>query len=496
MKLKFFLLAFLVVSSCIPLVASSPDFVIVPNDSYDGWIEPGNFITFNQFKLRLVEIIPAEKEANMSVTVELLEDDKRLMYDILKYNETVTPHSDIKIQFNSVYTSQNLKMAKLTVWYKNEDQYVGRSWSDISDTVPQDQLALLRSGGTASVIMITGGSTWEETLILQNLGSKQVNNLVVTFSFPEDESYGNEFSCILPKTFIGAGESMSVILSYIPSKNPPKQIRGSIKIGNSVMPSTLPIYINASSGQITGGSDPFGGDPFGGGSSQQTNIRMYHGGTHLVAGSVNVNPGDRLIYYSFSLVSFTLMGAPMESMTGIYEGKSIYYVVVPTTVNGTFNVGVGSQSYSVVVGSTAPRYEKGLSIVLEPIKETYKANDKVKVTVKTTDGLIVDEVSVTAQFGNMSYNVKSGSTITIPETDVDVYQVDFSATYPNYGSAKQTIFVNNEMSPLVAIGLLLGFFGIPIAIIVGLIMLWKSRRNVVNSGPDTSVLKDGIGTLD
>jgi len=326
MKLLSILLIFLLASSFVPFVASSPDYIVFPNDTSDGWIEPGNFITFNQFKLRLVEIIPAEKEANMSVTLELLEDDKRLMYDILQYEETVTPHEDIKIQFNSVYVSQNLRMAKLTVWYKNEDQYVGKNWSDISDTVPQDQLTLLRSGGSASVIMVSGGSSFDETLLLQNLGSKQVNNLVVTFSFPEDESYSNDFVCLLPKTFLGAGETMSIVLSYVPTKTPPKQIRGSIKIGNSVMPSTLPIYINASSGQTNSGSDPFSNDPFGGGATSQTQARMYHSGTHLVAGSVNVEPGARLLYYTFSPVNFTFAGAALKSYMGTHEGKTIYYV--------------------------------------------------------------------------------------------------------------------------------------------------------------------------
>jgi len=60
---------------------------------------------------------------------------------------------------------------------------------------------------------------------------------------------------------------------------------------------------------------------------------------------------------------------------------------VPTTVNGTFNVGVGTASYSVVVGSTGPQYEKGLILELEPLQDTYKAGEKVKVTLKTTDRL-------------------------------------------------------------------------------------------------------------
>ena len=495
MKLKFFLLLFITFLGSIPLVASAPDYVIFPSKTSDGWVEPGNFITFNQFKLRLVEIIPADNEANMSVTLELLEDDKRLMYDILQYEETVTPHQDIKIQFNSVYISQNLRMAKLSVWYKNEDQYVGQSWSDISDTVPQDQLTLLRSGGSASVIMVTGGSAFDETLILQNLGSKQANNLVVTFSFPEDESYSNDFACLLPKTFIGASESLSIVLSYIPSKNPPKQIRGSIKIGNPTMFATLPIYINASSGQTNSGSDPFSNDPFGGGATSQTQARMYHSGTHLVAGSVNVEPGARLVYYAFSPVNFTFAGAGLKSSMGTHEGKPIYYVEVPTTVNGTFNVGVGTASYSVVVGSTGPQYEKGLILELEPLQDTYKAGEKVKVTLKTTDGLIVGDASITAQFGNMSYNVKSGSFVTIPETDVDVYQVDFSSNYPNYGSVKQTIFVNNEMNPVTAILILLGIIGVPVLLIIGAVMFFKSRKNASQVGPDISVLQDGISKL-
>jgi len=493
MKLKFFLLVFLAVSGSFPLVASSPDYVI-----FNDWIEPGNYITFNQFKLRLVEIIPADKEANMSVTIEFLEDNTRLMYDILKYNETVTPHSDIRIQFNSVYVSSNLKMAKLMVYYKNEDQYVGKSWSDISDTVSQDELTLLRSGGSASVIMVTGGSAFDETLILQNLGSKQANNLVVTFSFPEDESYAQEFSCLLPKTFIGAGESMSVVLSYIPSKNPPKQIRGSIKIGNPTMFATLPIYINASSGQTNSRSDPFSNDPFGGGATSQTQARMYYSGTHLVAGSVNVEPGARLVYYTFSPVNFTFAGAALKSYMGTHEGKTIYYVEVPTTVNGTFNVGVGTASYSVVVGSTAPQYEKGLIIELEPLQDTYKAGEKVKVTLKTTDGLIVSDAPITIRIGDMTYTKNSGFTLTVPELEEsDIFDITFSGSYANYGSVQSSISVNNEMSTFAIVAILGGFLLFIVLVIGGIILLLKHLRKGPSSNGDVNMsqLKAGVGKL-
>jgi hypothetical protein len=469
---------------------------------FNDWIEPGNYITFNQFKLRLVEIIPAEKEANMSVTIELSEDQgqgnwKRLMYDILKYEETVTPHSDIKIQFNSVYSSSNLKMAKLTVWYKNEDQYVGKSWDDISDTVNQDELSLLRSGGSASVIMLTGGVQQDETLILQNLGSKQVNNLVVSFSFPDDESYSNDFVCLLPKTFLGAGETMSIVLSYVPAKTPPNQIRGRIRIGNSVMPSELPIYINPSSGQTSSSSsNPFSSNPFGG-STQQTQSFMYYKMTKATASSVTVDVGERLLYYAYSPVNFTFSGIGLKSTVGVDEqGKTIYYVEIPTTVKGTFSVGVGSSSFNVVVGDSAPQYEKGLYIEVSPEKDVYKAGEKVALKLKTTDGLLVEDTTIHVEIGDMSYNKKSGSVIVIPDLEEsDVFSIELSADYPNYGSASYTLDVDNKMGTLEAVGIFAVFIGVPVLIIGAIIYLWRSRKNVATAGPNLDVLQNNIGKL-
>ncbi len=497
MKLLSFLLVFLAVSSFVPVVASAPDYVI-----FNDWIEPGNFITFNQYRLRLVEIIPAEKEANMSVTIELSEDQgqgnwKRLMYDILKYEETVTPHEDIKIQFNSVYASSNLKMAKISVWYKNEDQYVSKSWDDISDTVNQDELSLLRSSGTAGVIMFTGGTQQDETLILKNYGSKQVNNLVVTFSFSDDESYSDDFTCILPKTFIGAGESINIILSYIPSKIPPNQIRGRIRVGNSVMPSELPIYINPSSGQTnTGGTNPFGSNPFGGG-TQQTQSFMYYKMTKASASSVTVDQGERLLYYTYTPVNFTFSGVGLKSSMGVDDqGKTIYYVEIPTTNKGTYSVGVGSQSFNVVVGDTAPQYEKGLYIEVSPEKDVYKAGDRITVKLKTTDGLLIEDTTIRVEIGDMSYNKKSGSIVVVPDLDEsDVFTIEMSANYPNYGSADYSIDVDNKMSPIVALSILAGMIGVPIIIIGGIIFLLRSRKNAVSAGPNLDVLQNNIGKL-
>jgi hypothetical protein len=196
-------------------------------------------------------------------------------------------------------------------------------------------------------------------------------------------------------------------------------------------------------------------------------------------------------------VNFTFSGIGLKSTVGVDEqGKTIYYVEIPTTVKGTFSVGVGSSSFNVVVGDSAPQYEKGLYIEVSPEKDVYKAGEKVALKLKTTDGLLVEDTTIHVEIGDMSYNKKSGSVIVIPDLEEsDVFSIELSADYPNYGSASYTLDVDNKMGTLEAVGIFAVFIGVPVLIIGAIIYLWRSRKNVATAGPNLDVLQNNIGKL-
>lgn len=480
---------FLAVSSVAPLVAAAPDFVI-----FNDWIEPGNFIIFNQFKLRVVEIIPGTDENSTLVTIELTENNNRLMYDILKINQSKSPHADIKIQFNSIYTSQNLKMAKIAVHYKTDDQYVSRSWEDISDTVNQNELVLLKSDGLAGILQFDGSTMQDRTIILKNYGSQQVNNLIAIIDFPSDPSLEDDFIVSLPKTFLGSNESINITVSFLSSKKINSQTKGTLTIKNNSYSSIMPILIGGGTTNNDTSNDPFNTNPFTSGSTVQ--VFTFYQNTHLPATNLQVEPNTQLIFYSYNDVSFTFQGAKLQNTRTTYNSKPIYFVQIPTNTKGSYSVSVGGQNFNVQVGQVdnEPQYQKGLLINVTPEKDKYKSGDKITLTVGSTEAIAFPEAIINFSIGSMNFNVKSGSTIEIPDFDQETVTVQMSTNYPNYGSAQRTIIVDNSIGLIQSLGTLALFVLVPGVIVFGLIKFLKAKPKE-GPGPSPDKLKKGLQGL-
>lgn len=497
-KLLSFFLICLSLLGIYSLVSASPDYVI-----FNDWMEPTHYIQFSQYTLELREIDHNGDDNSSEVLVALYEngmsESNRIFRDYLEYQKPLTVTTDIKIEYTSVYSSGSIHMAKIVVWYKVEDMYVSRSWADTSDVSNKNELSLLRSDGQAGIVMLDGYNREEKVVILRNFGNSQVNNLVCAVDFPDDPSLSSQFAVSMPKTFIGPKEDMSIVLTFLSAYNSPQK-QGTLTIKNSSINVKIPILIGGGSQTSVNtnvqNSDPFSSNPFGG---SQVSVWTFYNNNHVLAPlSFQVPVGTKLIFYTYQSSTFLFDSVKLNSYTAQYNGKTIYYVEIPTTKEGVYSVTVSGQNHAVTVGEPNKQVEiqRGLFIEATPKKDKYKSGDKIILTVGSTEGVAFPNAVINVTIKNMTYNISSGSTFVVPSNaDEDIFYLNFSTNYPNYGAAHLDLPVDNSV-PLWRTALTwVAFFFVLFVAYTAVKYFVKGKTGHKDIVPDEKKIKAGLGGL-